>query len=365
MAKQGGGEKGDMETNMLFMGIAGIMVAVGTWIALGPGFSSFMGILRRYELVPFSYFFEHADQLRMKLAYLNGGSLDFANTLAMLRSSGNYVRWLYILPFPFLAFLLLGGSPRGRFQRQHSMASLTKQESKVWPEISPVVGKQGVLMDGDERAGEWAVAMTEWEFAEKYKLAKRGENKVDREAARAVFVKQLGPRWSGPNALPPHRKALFAAFLLRIVGESDEAIARLRTMAKSFAAGGLAGMDTAFADAVIAKYGKHPNLQRAIAQHAYTFTVMATMLQLSRADGVLASPMFIWLKTVDRGLWYMLNNVGRYAFHVECAGVASHWLFEKTVGQSCATPMVEKAIDGLAMGLKEYTEDDALDRLYK
>lgn len=379
MAKQGGGggEKGDAETNMLFIGIAVILVAVGAWILFGPRYSSTMGILRRYEMVPFTFFFERAGRLHAQLVAADGASFDFRNTLEMLGSTGFFVRWLYIPILPILAVVMLTKSTRGRYQREHTMATLAKQESKIWPEIAPIVGKQDLLMKGDEHTGDWAVAMTEWEFAEKYKLATRPladgktlpggavEVAVNRDAARAVFVKQLGPRWSGAANLSAHRRGLYAAFLLRIAGESDEGLRVLRVMAKSFAVGGLEKMDTSFADAVIAKHGKHEHVLRAISQHDYVFTVMSTLLQLSRADGVLASPMFIWLKTCDRGLWYMLNNVGRYAFHVECAGTAAHWLFEKTVGQACATPMVEKAIDGLKMGLQEYTTDDALDRLYK
>ena len=377
MSKQGGGgEKGDMETNMLFIGIGVILLLVGAWILFGPRYSSTMGILRRYELIPFTYFFPRAADIQAKLADINGGSLSFTNTLLMLASSGYYVRWLYIPILPVLAISLLIRSTRGRYQRQHTMATLAAQESVIWPEIAPIVGKHDLLMKGDEHTGDWAVALTEWEFADKHKLAVRPvidgkvlpggavEVSVNRDKARAIFVKQLGPRWSGAAKLSKHRRGLYAAFLLRIAGESNEGLRVLRVMAKSFAEGGLKKMDTSFADGVIAKYGKHEHVLRAISQHDYVFTLMATLLQLSRADGVLASPMFIWLKTCDRGLWYMLNNVGRYAFHVECAGTASHWLFEKTVGQACPTPMVEKAIDGLKMGLQEYTKDDALDRLY-
>jgi len=383
MAKPGGGgEKSDFESNALFIGVGGFLLLIGAWFILGPYISSFLGSLRRYEMVPFAQVFEHANFVHSKLVALDGRPLDFKNTVGMLGESGIYIRWLYIPILPVLAFVLFKKSTRLKYQKQHSMASLAKQESSLWPEIAPVVGKQDILMNSDEHSGEWAVALTEWEFAEKHKLATHGDNILDKDAARSVFVAQLGPLWSGPNRLPPHLKGLYAAFLLRIAGESERGLAVLRIMSKSFAAGGIKGMDTSFADSIIEKYGNHPNVQRAISQHAYVTTVMATLLQLSRADGVLASPMFIWLKTVDRVMFYLLNNVGRYAFHVECAGVAAHWLYEKTVGESCSIPMVESAISrkgmrniddkmqevllgGLEMALQEYTEDDALDRLYK
>ncbi|ABM96838.1 type IVB secretion system coupling complex protein DotM/IcmP [Methylibium petroleiphilum] len=368
MAKQqrGGDSTGkSLEDDALMIGGAIIILVVMAWLLLGPIISSVLGFLRRYEIVPFALFFPAADALRLKLVALDGRSLDFSNTVGMLRQTGPYVRWLYIPLFVWLAIRLMTKSTRGRFRRKHDMTSLAKQEAALWPEIAPVAGKQLAMVKGDLTKGEWAVALTEWEFAEKHKLATRAEPALKRDQARDVFVAQLGPRWNGSAALPKHARALYAAFLMYIGGEGKAGLAALRKMAKTFAAGGLKGMDTSFADAAIAKHETNPMAQRAIGQHAYVFTVLPTMLQLARAEGVLASPMFIWLKTVDRRLWYALNNVGRYAFHVECAGIAAHWLFEKTVSQACPSPMVEKAVDGLATALTEYAEDDSLDRLYK
>ena len=263
-----------------------------------------------------------------------------------------------------MAVVLYMKSFRGRFRRRHTMASLAKQEAVLWPEIAPVAGKQLEMVSGDTTKGEWAVAMTEWEFADKYKLAQRG-GKLNRDAARDVFVKQLGPLWSGHEALPAHARGLLAAFILRIAGQRDESLVAFRKMSSTYAnRGGLKGMDLKWVDAVLEKHGKNPAVLKVFERHAYVFTVMATIQQIARADGVLASPMYLWLKTVDRRLWYTLNNVGRYAFHVECAGIMAHWLFEKTVGGACPSPMVEKAVDGLAMALTEFREDDSLERLY-
>lgn len=354
-----------LEDDAIMIGVAGFILAVLFWVLLGQHITALLGILRRWEIAPFAVFFAGAELLRQKLVALDGGPLEFADALAMLRQTGVYVRWLYIPLFVWLTLRLLSRSTRGRYQRQHSMSSLAKQEAKLWPEIAPVAGKQDLLIKGDMAAGEWAVALTEWEFAEQHKLATREDPQLRREKARDLFVAQLGPRWSGSASLPPHARAIYAALLLYIGGDGKDGLAAFRRMAQTFASGGLAKMDTSFADAAIAKHESNPIVQRAIAQHAYAFTVLPTLLQLARADGVLASPMFIWLKTVDRRLWYTLNNVGRYAFHVECSGIAAHWLFEKTVGQACPSPMVEKAVDGLAMALKEYAEDDSQDRLFR
>lgn len=353
----------NFESNLVVIGLAAFIFAVIMWAIFGPTYSSTMGIIRRYEMMVFAPLFDNAAALLSKLIALDGRPLEFGQTVIMLSRTGEYVRWLYVPLVIPMAIFLYSKSFRGRFRRVHSMTSLAKQEAKLWPEIAPVAGKQEALVAGDITQGPWAVALTEWEFADKHALAKRGE-KLKRDAARDVFVKQLGPLWAGPAALPPHARALFAAFVLRIAGKNDESQAAFRRMAESFASGGLKAMDVSFADAAIAKYGTHPMVTQVFERHAYVFTVMATLQQIARADGVLASPMYLWCKTVDRRLWYTLNNVGRYAFHVECAGIMAHWLFEKTVGAACPSPMVEKAIDGLETALTEFSVDDSLERIY-
>lgn len=373
MAKLAGQDTGDQESTFFIIGVAVIIMAVLAWMLFGERFSSVMGIIRRIELIPFAMFFSGAAVLRQKLVAVNGDPLDFSNTVAMLQSTGEYVRWIYIPIIAALAFNLLGKSSRGNFKKVHTMTSLAEQEAKLWPEIAPIAGKQDELVRADHSKGPWASAQTEWEFSLLHQIADQKTQELNRDKARAVFISQLGPRWSGVNALPKHAKALYAALTLFIAGDRKEGERVMRLMAQSFADGdkaggvadGLAALDTSFVEAALQKHGAHPLVRRVLTQHAYTFTVMATMLQIARSAGVLATSMFIWLKPVDRRLWYTLNNTGRYAFHVECAGIMAHWLWEKTVGEGCPTPVVEKALDGLAMALKEYCEDDSEDRMFK
>lgn len=377
MAKKPQGQGSDsFEGNFFIIGAATVITAIILWMVVGRHYSALMGVVRRYEMSLFAPFFAGAANLFSKLTALNGNSLELGQTIAMLTKTGNYVRWLYFPLMVVFAIILYTKSYRGRFRRKHTMSSLAKQEAELWPEIAPVAGRQIEMVEGDITKGEWAAAMTEWEFATKHKLAKHGTMatdpatgkesgiKLDRDASRDVFISQLGPMWTGVNSLPVHTRALYAAFLLRIAGNGKESLAAFRLMSSTFAKGGLKGMDTSFADAAISAHGKHELVLMTLERHAYVFTVMATLQQISRADGVLASPMYLWLKTVDRRLWYTLNNVGRYAFHVECSGVMAHWLFEKTISSACPSPMVEKAIDGLKEALDNFTTDDSVERSF-
>lgn len=80
-------------------------------------------------------------------------------------------------------------------------------------------------------------------------------------------------------------------------------------------------------------------------KHYYEKCVFSALLEEARKTGVLATAEFIWLKKVDRDLWYMLSQTGRTASFCEISGAWAHYLTEKKVGRKIATPMVHKAID--------------------
>lgn len=352
---------------MLFLGP--VLLAL-LWGKIGHLATIIFTHLRYIEIALFSLVFEGAARLfsLLGLAIDSGEMMNLDNFSAMMQQTGYYVRWLFLPVMVGLAAFAFIRSPRERYSRSHTMQTLAIQESAVWPEISPVAGLQERLVKEDPTKGEWASAMTEREFVKKYQLLSDGGKgsvpSVNRDKARQVFASMLGARWTGTKALPKHTKGIFAALAMRIGGDAAGATEKFRLMASTFASGGKDGVDVGWADAEIAKHIKHPVIQKCLEKHAYVYTVMATMLQLAKTGGVLASPMFIWVKTVDRQLWYTLNNVGRYAFHVDCAGIMAHWLFEKTIGIAIPTPMVDKAVDGLDQALKEYKEDDSFERMF-
>lgn len=86
-------------------------------------------------------------------------------------------------------------------------------------------------------------------------------------------------------------------------------------------------------------------IQEIIDKHYYEKCVFSALLEEARKTGVLATAEFIWLKKVDRDLWYMLSQTGRTASFCEISGAWAHYLTEKKVGRKIATPMVHKAID--------------------
>src|SRR5262249_46139657 len=154
---------------------------------------------------------------------------------------------------------------------------------------------------------------------------------------------QLGSLWQGVDALPPHTKALYAAFSARIEHDTDACLAYLAKLARSAAKGTMDYSDT---EEYLKKY-KSKAADLCQGKHAYVLTVMAGMLMLARADGVLASANFLWIKPVDRRLWYTLNCVGRQVSVPEVAGVFAHYFAERELGRALTVPMVEEATNAL------------------
>ena len=94
-------------------------------------------------------------------------------------------------------------------------------------------------------------------------------------------------------------------------------------------------------------------IAKVVYRHAYVMTVMAAMLELSRCDGVLATSEFVWLKPLDRQLWYVLNDMGRQTPSIESAGVFAHLAAEKKFGRPLRVPMVDEAVVALGEALEE------------
>jgi intracellular multiplication protein IcmP len=242
------------------------------------------------------------------------------------------------------------------------MKSLVELEKQNWPQITPVVGLDLLKQDVDK--GPWASALTPMQFCKKnnlleeYKvIPKEGSRKdrgkievaLKRGLATKVFSLQLGPAWQGVNRLPPHARALFAAFAARINADSKGAAELLSRIAASSAG----KLNFAGTEELLKKHLKTKLVQKVIDSHAYVLTVLASMLQEARADGVQASSDFLWLKPVDRRMWYVLNTVGRQTPFVESAGVFAHWRAEKEMGKRIVVPMVEEATNALEIALKE------------
>ena len=292
---------------------------------------------------------------------IDPATVDWDQFVALTRSVGDYIRYPVVALLVILAVFLYHSDITLKYRKAHSMKTLRAQEQHNWMAIMPVVKED--LVSADVNKGPWAMAMTPMDFARKYHLLKKEDALLDNPVpgqeltagirkgdAKRVFTLQLGPYWDGFDRCPPQAYALAAVFMARMNRDRNSATMILETLDKTYTAG---KPDFSVARSVLKKYQNTELVQEILAKHAYLLTVMASLLEGSRQDGVVPSAEFLWLKPLDRRLWYMLNCVGRQTPFVEVAGPFAHWRAEKAMGRRSLVPMIDEAIKAIEIAVKE------------
>jgi intracellular multiplication protein IcmP len=123
-------------------------------------------------------------------------------------------------------------------------------------------------------------------------------------------------------------------------------------------------LPTAFISQVDGFFGKNLSASQQTAAikiaagHAYVSTALMALLTASRIKaGVMAPAQFVWLKLVDRNLWYALHSlgyeiegIGRYIHpnpRVEALGARDHWAAERIAGRPILKPDFHESIVAL------------------
>ncbi|USQ14133.1 type IVB secretion system coupling complex protein DotM/IcmP [Legionella lytica] len=308
--------------------------------------------------------FIHSEQLT-SLIYLmqtiDPNAVDWDQLVDTTRAVGDFMRYPVVLGLGVMAIVLYQSNLKLKYRKAHDMKSLRAQEQFNWPAIMPVVKED--LVSQDVNVGPWAMALTPMEFARKYHLLKKDDALLDnpvpgmemtagvrRGDAKRVFTLQLGPYWDGFEHCSPQAYALAGVFMARLNRDRDAANNILSVLDRTFVEG---KPDFSVARPVVEKYKNTEEIQELIGKHAYTLTVLASLLEKARQDGVVPSSEFLWLKPVDRRLWYMLNCVGRQTPYAEVAGAFAHWRAEKEMGRRSLVPMIDEAIRALEVAVKE------------
>jgi intracellular multiplication protein IcmP len=327
-------------------------------------------LTQRLHLDTYYYYFE---QLRSVILFArnNPTSITFNDLLNLGTGVGNWLRIPFVVLMFIMAILVYVSNTAHVFRRIYSMRDLAKLEKMNWPQISPVLELDLIKTDID--AGPWAMAMTPMQFCKRYKLleevrpqrregmTRKEWDRIDvvlkRGEANKLFAMQLGPLWRGIDKIPPYSKALFAVFAARANADTAAAVKLLRQLNLS----NPTALNMAGVDELIKKHENTKIVQKVLHSHAYVLTIMASMLAIAREDGVQASADFLWLKPVDRRLWYTLNTVGRQTPFIEVAGIFAHWIAEKEAARRLIVPMVEEATKAVEIALKEviYKKDEA------
>ncbi len=353
--------QGDHSLAPLWLSIGAFALLYFIWYFANQQIVWFVLKVKFVETLFMSLFSSQAQNLLQIIQTAQSGGVGFADFAQITKIAGSYFAYPVAAILVVLALILYFGNPISRFKKTYNMKRLFDAEKFNYPQIVPVSNVDLVAEHVDK--GPWSMAMTPMQFAKRYKLLQEVHTPgvglgakenisviVLRGEAHQAFALQVGPLWPGPDKLNIYTKALFAAFIARANRDSDSATALLRRIAASSASGKL---DFLGAQELFDKHKNSKIAQRVIERHAYTMTVMASAIMAAREDGVLASADFLWLKVVDRRLWFMLNAVGRQTPHSEISGPFAHWLAERELGRKISTPMVEEAVNALDLAIKE------------
>ncbi len=342
----------------------------------------------------------------------------------------NFVNALTVKTFsPFVFYYLFKSSKKilkkEKFRKVHNVQSLGVQESKLWPQIRPVIYESDDFINcTDLDSGWFAMAakpkdymlkhdiIKEYDYEEEdnYELDGKKYFKMDVEKAYAVLSNELGQKWEGVNSLNFEEKAFLSIVLPKIMRDkktSQKMNDNLAIMHSSYPekvnynfskiltylftnpielfkyinkikasnktrkeilkeVKSVSKVVNSDIDSIINKYMNpvriekkmfffkkeiknelNPDIEKILNSHFYTKTVFIALLKLSRKSGVLASCDLIWIKKINRDLWYTISQVGRTASFIECSGTWSHYLTELKVERKISTPMITNAIKAM------------------
>lgn len=365
-------QQGQSDNSMGVLWITGaiLVFAAIIWVFFKKTIIAIYFRLKLIEISLVSLFTSSLTDTRTVILNSNPATLSFQDVMKVGDAVGSYIRYPLIFLVLMLAAVIYFANSVRVFKRIYKMRDLAELEHTNWPQITPVIKLDLVKTDIDK--GPWAMAMTPMQFCKRYKLLEERKTQrqegmtrkewdklevvLKRGQANKIFAMQLGNLWQGTQKLPLHARALFAVFAARFCGDSKAAADLL----KRISASAETKLDFTGTEELLKKYESHKNIEKIVGTHAYVLSVMASMLEAARTDGVQASADFLWLKPVDRRLWYMLNTVGRQTPFVEVAGPFAHWVAEKTLGRPLLAPMVEEATNALELALKEivYQRDE-------
>ncbi len=370
---QQGGNGSDNSLGFLW-GIVGLFVlGFIVWYFFQAQIIAGFFYLKLAELSVINLFTNNVDGLRQWIhgALATPGDVPFSDVANVATAVGSYIRIPLAVLLVVFAVLIYRSDVALRFRKSYDMQKLLEAEKDNWPQITPVTELD--LIHEDIDSGKWAMAMEPLQFARKHDLIdlqQPEQAEVDvsimskihpkiilrRSKANRIFAAQLGRPWGGVERLKIHEQALFAIFASRINRDRATAHDLLRQIGASTRHGKL---NFAGTEQLLNKHKDSKLVKEVIKCHAYVTTVLASMLEEARKDGVIASADFLWVKPVDRRLWYVLNCVGRQTAYPECAGPFAHWLAEKLLGKRIKVPMVEEATKGFDVALQDilYTEE--------
>ncbi len=256
-----------------------------------------------------------------------------------------------------------------RFKRHFDLDALIEEQASQFPVVSVFAKRHLKLLPPQAKQllpADYALTPAEW--IERF--AADASGRFSEQKARAALTTQLGDPWNGPMDAAPAVQLLFAVFALHLAERRDDAMRLLGVASAALADANKDGENgpaeqlslsaelMAEVDLVLNKEIEPKEKTAAVkigAGHAYVTTALMALLTAARIKaGVMAPAQFVWLKLVDRNLWYALHSlgyeiegIGRYIHpnpRIEALGARDHWAAERIAGRAILKPYLDGAI---------------------
>ncbi|MGH0003674.1 hypothetical protein ACQU0X_26655 [Pseudovibrio ascidiaceicola] len=342
--------------------------------------------------------------------YIASQDVSWENFKQVRLRAGAYSRFIYALGILAMLLYIVKRMPNDGFRRRYTLAkkgeSFPYYQAKAWPNAAYTN-----TFDAHDR--QQSIQPSRWpiEWIKDYDIDLINGS-VDYLKTEAAFSEQLGPRWRGIEHADWHVRAVAAVCALHIEdmnkslglqGDlqkiwayskvpskeatqviqlllepgSKDAVTRLeefatncspkaRKVAQELLKKGsndvrqlvdsLLASNIAQTRPIVDKVFENPKyveqINKICANHHYVHTAIFRLMITARASVGLPSACLLWIKSVDRTLWYVLNTCGRRAHFVEVAGVIAHYNAERMFKDGVDVPIVSHAISAL----EEYFE---------
>jgi len=273
-------------------------------------------------------------------------------------------RWVFVIILGIMGIWAYTRGPGTNNVSVFNLDAFLKFQSKAFPVIAPFVNfnpsKQPPRAPGSPVPAELplfaeALGPEEWLAYEQVPIP---DGVIDEKKCFAAFAKQLGPRWKGPNKLPPYQQILLAGFCLKASRKRDEADDVMGRLALCWSKE--KGLDLSkdrkligYARKVLRNKELTHSVMKQCKQHAWQTTALLRALLVAREEGgVMAPAQFVWLRGHNRQLWYPLNNLGRQSAHMEAIGAMAHFRLERRARRPIPVPKVGEAVKSISDYMK-------------
>lgn len=364
-----------------------IFIGIPAWYAAhAESLHRMLLTLAQTELRLFSPFSDEARTASSYISSLSASEVSWETVTACLTYAGNWMRWPLCLLLCALGVAAWHLGRVGKLHRTFNMESLLQNNAESFPCLRPIVGRGNYLLSFESYdSGPWKIARSPVQFALEHKLllgesgqpyapdqvlrnglglpesVAFGQAIFDDEGASKVFIEQLGPQFSGVDNLSPVRKALAAAFMLYADGAKHDALALLDSMSASYIekndgkelVPSCPVVEQAeFQKRVNKSIEKHRHILDELTSHAaYELPWFMGLLYRARKKGVLACSQFLFLRPLDRPLWYALSQCGGRVAWAEAFAPWAHYTAEERQHKSLSEPAISGAVTGLRAAL--------------